>query len=276
MRLHLKSILIAIGLVLLGGVIFINTVTLGQDNGLWDSDLWGKAYNDAGQLTMIENASKISATYESAFSGQYVLSDPDAPYLTSLQINPSVTALGKLGVSCDGGECVVQYVLDRPQAPPLTVDREIGERVRNGGPSPSPTPPPPPPPPAPPAGPPPGPPPVSPSLTFTANPSAIARGATSELSWSSNGSSCLGYCVAGDCWEWDNTFPGQYDGIGETKPTSGTETVSPQRTSTYGLRCFRDSASTYQEVIVSVARLKWREIIPRLFPFLQPIFGTSQ
>lgn len=152
-------------------------------------------------------------------------------------------------------------------------DREVRE-VADLAPPPAP-PPAPPAPPAPPGGGPPpgaGPPPVPPILTFTANPPAIPRGATSRLDWTSNASSCLGDCVSGDCTEWDNTPPG----LGTFKPTNGNQTVSPDVTATYRLSCFLGSAAAIKEVTVSVGQIKWREIIPRLFQFIPKLFGASQ
>ncbi len=136
----------------------------------------------------------------------------------------------------------------------------------NVGPAPPP-PPPPPPPPSPSPSPSPSPQPW-PVVSLTTNPSTIPFGGASTLSWSSqNAISCLGYCELGQCQEWDDVFE-IGDAIGTPKSLSGTTSVSPNTTSRYGLRCFNSEAnSDYKNVTVSVAKVKWREIIP--------IFQTS-
>lgn len=259
MKLGNKFILPAIVSTLTAGFFFISAISLGQEGDLFDFNETEVDKNVNNEPIMIENASKISSQFDSVFEGQFFIGTSDTLDNPIFQ-----SRLGKIGISCTGGECVVQFQFNRPEAPPLTVGREF-IREEDVGPPPTPSPPPPPTPTF-------TPPPL-PTLTFTANPVSIVRGGTSELSWSSNGVSCLGDCISGDCEEWDSTPPG----LGTNKPTSGNQSVSPQVTSGYRLTCFSaGGGSAQRDVTVTVGFLKWREIIPRLFQFLQPIFSSSQ
>jgi hypothetical protein len=101
-------------------------------------------------------------------------------------------------------------------------------------------------------------------LSFIANPGTIPRGGSSALSWTStNANYCNGVCVSGDCSEWN--------GIG--KPANGSQVVSPGSTATYELTCIGGGGSATARVTVEVRTIRWREVIPRLFPFLNRVLG---
>ncbi|QQS15467.1 MAG: fibronectin type III domain-containing protein [Candidatus Moraniibacteriota bacterium] len=77
----------------------------------------------------------------------------------------------------------------------------------------------------------------TPTVTLSANPTSIASGSSSVLTWSStNATSC--------------TASGSWSG---TKSTSGTQSVSPTSTSTYTLTCTGTGGSANQSVTVTVS-----------------------
>jgi hypothetical protein len=152
---------------------------------------------------------------------------------------------------------------------PVTVTGTSGSIIRNTAfninvtsvPVPSPSPSPPPSPPA--------------IISFTATPNPILRNQSSTLNWSSsNTTSCSGSCISGDCNEWVNTSPPGY--TPPSKPTSGSQPVSPATTATYQLSCIGSGGSATAQVTITVRFLRWREIIPRLFPFLNRLLGLAQ
>jgi hypothetical protein len=97
------------------------------------------------------------------------------------------------------------------------------------------------------------------SVSLTANPNPILRGQSATLSWtSSNATWCFASCISGDCADWSGT-----------KSTSGTQQVRPVVTSTYRLTCTGAGGSSYADLTLVVKTIKWKEIIPRLLPFLR-------
>jgi len=77
----------------------------------------------------------------------------------------------------------------------------------------------------------------APTLTFTATPATIAPGQSSTLSWTTtNATSC--------------TASGGWSG---TKPTSGSQVVSPASTTTYTLNCQGPGGSVVESVTVTVS-----------------------
>jgi hypothetical protein len=75
---------------------------------------------------------------------------------------------------------------------------------------------------------------------------------------------CDGLCVSGDCIEWNGR-----------KSVRGSQTVSPRLTSTYQLTCTGIGSATAR-VTIEVRTIRWREIIPRLFPFLNLVVGMAK
>jgi len=78
---------------------------------------------------------------------------------------------------------------------------------------------------------------VAPSITFTAAPGTINNGGSSILSWSVSGTSPT--CTATQGWT-------------GAKPVSGTATVSPASTTTYGLSCGNSAGTDTKSVTVTV------------------------
>ena len=79
---------------------------------------------------------------------------------------------------------------------------------------------------------------AAPTLSFTAAPASIAPGATTSLSWSaSNATSCTG----------------TGDGFTGAKPLSGSASLSPSATTSFGLTCTGAGGSTVRQLTVTVA-----------------------
>jgi hypothetical protein len=111
---------------------------------------------------------------------------------------PTVTSTYTLTCTGEGGE----------------VTKSVTVKVKNGG---TPTP--------------------EPTLTFTANPTAITSGGTSDLSWSSTNATS---CTASDGWS-------------GAKATSGTQAVTPSATTTYTLTCEGAGGDVTESVTVNVS-----------------------
>jgi len=102
----------------------------------------------------------------------------------------------------------------------------------------------------------------TPEMTFTGTPALITRGQSATLSWIvKNASNCQG-TGTGDTAEWNGP-----------KATSGSQVVTPAQTSTYKLTCLSVWGPIEREVTITVRAFQWREIIPRLFPFLTKLFS---
>ena len=103
--------------------------------------------------------------------------------------------------------------------------------------------------------------------SFTGTPNPIVRGQTAQLSWTStNANFCNGACVSGDCNEWTDTG----------KPANGSQSVTPGSTATYELTCIGTGGSDTERTTIGVRTVRWREVIPRLFPFLNRVLGMGE
>jgi hypothetical protein len=104
---------------------------------------------------------------------------------------------------------------------------------------------------------------TAPTLSFSAGPASIAAGASSTLSWaSSNGLACTG--------------SGFLPLLG-----SGSASVSPSETTTYGINCTNGLGSTTRSASLNVnpfpAAISWTQSLPVTFgnPAIVPFGGTE-
>ncbi len=104
--------------------------------------------------------------------------------------------------------------------------------------------------------------PTAPTLTFSANPTYIAPGASSTLSWSStNATACTGTGFS-------------------PSGVSGSSTVSPTVSTTYSITCIGSGGSTtrsFPVVVNPVPTLSWKQSLPVAFnnPAIVPFGGTE-
>ena len=64
--------------------------------------------------------------------------------------------------------------------------------------------------------------------------------------------------------------------MGTGKSLSGSQQVTPGQTSTYRMHCLGQGGSVQQDITISVQTIRWREVIPRLFPFLKQVLGMGE
>jgi len=82
------------------------------------------------------------------------------------------------------------------------------------------------------------------NINFTANPSKIFKGRSSILTWSSNADSCT--AVETDLFGEFNT-----EGL-----KGGSDSVTPQKTTTYKISCTRDNITEFKQATITVSSIK--------------------
>ncbi len=94
-----------------------------------------------------------------------------------------------------------------------------------------------------------------PTVTLAASPSSITPGASTKLTWSSTNATA---CVSSDSSNnanLPNTYGNAWDGLGIdafNKPTSGSLSIAPSKTTTFTLKCTGAGGSDTQSVTVTV------------------------